>query len=317
MAPPKLTRDAPWLNVFQPLEIDLLPVLRDERGLAFTNGLKRRLRKRLRVHVPLVGQVRLDDLVRAVAIGNLHRVRFDFFDKAERVKVLNHLGPRLKPVHAAIGSGHFIVQLTRIREDIDERQIMAASDFEVVEVVRGRDLHRARALLRIGVLVGDDGNLPANERKPDFCPRFEKRGIALVRGVHGHGRVAQHGLGPRRRDNDMIRLVALHFLGQRVFEIIQVAVRVALHQFRKGGGVERFLVLVLFGPSEGAAFLDRDDFKVGDRGLQLRVPVDKALVLVDQAGLVKLDEHLDDRLRQPLVHGEAFAAPIAGRAQGA
>ena len=49
-------------------------------------------------------------------------------------------------------------------EDIDQRQVMPLADLEVVEVVRGRDLHRARALLGIGIVVGDDrdaGGRPA------------------------------------------------------------------------------------------------------------------------------------------------------------
>ncbi len=38
--------------------------------------------------------------------------------------------------------------------------------------------------------------------------------------------------------------------------------------------------------------LDLHDFEVGDRGLKLRVPIDEALVLVDQAFLIELDENL-------------------------
>ena len=181
--------------------------------------------------------------------------------------------------------------------------------------MRGRDFHRACALLWIGVLIRDNRNLAAHERQRNFGARFEKGGIPFVSGIYRYCHVAEHGLGARGSDNDMIRLVALHLRGERIFEIIEMAVRIARDQLREGHGVERLLVLRLFGPGKGAAFFDRDDFKVGDRGLQLRVPVDEALVLVDQSRLVKLDEHLDDRLRQPLVHGEALAAPIAGRAQ--
>ena len=51
--------------------------------------------------------------------------------------------------------------------------------------------------------------------------------------------------------------------------------------------------------------------------LQPRVPVHEPLVLVDQALLVERDEHLEHRARKPLVHGEALAAPVAGRAEPA
>ena len=50
-------------------------------------------------------------------------------------------------------------------EDIDERQLVAAADLEIVEVVRRGDLHGARALLRVGIFVGDDRDAAADERQ--------------------------------------------------------------------------------------------------------------------------------------------------------
>ena len=61
--------------------------------------------------------------------------------------------------------------------------------------------------------------------------------------------------------------------------------------------------------------LDLLHFEVGDGGEQLRVPVDQPLVLVDEPGAVELDEHLEHRAREPLVHGEALARPVAGGAE--
>ena len=61
--------------------------------------------------------------------------------------------------------------------------------------------------------------------------------------------------------------------------------------------------------------LDLLHLEVGNRGQQLRVPVDQPLVLVDQARAVELDEHLEHRARQALVHGEALARPVAGGAE--
>src|SRR5215831_11986739 len=53
------------------------------------------------------------------------------------------------------------------------------------------------------------------------------------------------------------------------------------------------------------------DLEVGDGALEFRVPVDEALVLIDQACIIKIDEHLEHGLAQALVHGEPLAAPIA------
>ena len=85
-------------------------------------------------------------------------------------------------------------------EDVDQRQVVALADLEVVEVVRGRDLHRAGALLRVGIVVGDDRDRrPTSGRTHVLADQVP---VALVVGMHGDGRVAQHGLGPGGRDGD-------------------------------------------------------------------------------------------------------------------
>ena len=68
-------------------------------------------------------------------------------------------------------------------------------------------------------------------------------------------------------------------------------------------------------PFERALGLDLHDLEVRDRGLELRVPVDEPLVLVDEPLAIELDEHLGDRARQALVEREALAAPVAGGAE--
>ena len=82
MAPPELARDAPGLNVLEPFEIGLLPVLRDEEGLALAHRRERGLSQRLGVDVPLVGEPGLDDGVGAVAVRNGVRVRLDLLQPA-------------------------------------------------------------------------------------------------------------------------------------------------------------------------------------------------------------------------------------------
>ena len=55
----------------------------------------------------------------------------------------------------------------------------------------------------------------------------------------------------------------------------------------------------------------RLDLEVADRGLELGVPVHQALVAVDEAALVELDEGVDHRALVALVHGEALVRPVA------
>ncbi len=49
-------------------------------------------------------------------------------------------------------------------EHADQRQLVPASDFEIVEIMGRRDLDRAGALLRVGIGVGDDRDAPSDQR---------------------------------------------------------------------------------------------------------------------------------------------------------
>ncbi len=155
---------------------------------------------------------------------------------------------------------------------------MALADLEVVEVVRRRDLHRARAFLGVGIFVGDNGDAAADERQDHV--RADALGVALVVWMHGDGGVAKHGLGPRGGDDDV---------GRRILGI-------------EAAAFERIAQM-----PEMAFDLDLVDLEVGDRGQELRVPIDEALVLIDEAGAIEIDEHLAHGARQTLVHGEALA----------
>ena len=150
-------------------------------------------------------------------------------------------------------------------EHADRRKIVTAADLEVVEVVGRGDLHRARTLLRVGVIVGDDRNQPSHQRQYNLLA--DNALVTLVLGIHGDSRVAQHGFGPRGRDHDE---------GGRVLGIELLA-------------FERIAQM-----PEAALDLDLLHFEIGDRGQQLRVPVDQTLVLVDQSLRVEFDEHLGD-----------------------
>ena len=287
VAPPQLARDAPRLDVVHPLEVGLFPVLRHEFGPAVLDGADRVLGQLAGVAIPLVGQPRLDDHAGAVAVRNGVGRRLDLGDEAERMEVGDDAHARFKPLKPTIGLGHLGVQLADAVEDVDLRQVVALADIEVVEIMGGRDFDRAGALLRVGVFVGNDGYVAVGEWQAHGLA--DQRRVALVGRVHGHGRVTEHGLGPRRRhDDEAGRVVA-----ERIAEVVHVARRIARQRLAQGLDVERLLGIAV-GPGEGAALFQRIDLEVGDRRLQLRVPVDQPLVLVDQAAPMQLDEHRDD-----------------------
>ena len=165
-------------------------------------------------------------------------------------------------------------------KNVDQRQCVALADVEIVEVVRRRDLHRARALFRVGILVRDDRDAASDERQDRVLA--DEILVALVLRVHGHGDIAEHRLGTRRRDGDEPIGLAL----DGVADVPEVA----LH-------------------------LDLLNFEVRNRRLEPGVPVDEALVPVDEALLEEVDEDFQHRPRKAFVHREAFARPVARGAE--
>ena len=296
--PPELTGDAPGLDVLQPVEIGLLPVVGDEARLSLPHRLQRRAGQRFCVHIPLIGQPGLHRHAAAVAMGHHVDMILDPFQQAEFVHARDDPFARLETVKAVQleGFGQFVRRLHAAQEilvvlqqqggvgvqNVDHRQTVALAHLEVVEVVRRGDLHRAGAGFGIGVLVGDDGDAPAHQRQDDVLA--DDVLVALIVRVDGHGGVAQHGFRPCGGHDDMAALLAFH----RVFEMPQMALRLGGHHLQ-----------------------------IGDGGVQARIPVDQPLVLVDQALAVELDEDLAHGAREALVHGEALARPVAGGAKAA
>ena len=281
MAPPQLARDAPRLDVLHPAEELLAPALGHEGHAAIARRRDRLLGELLGVGVPLLGQERLDRHAAAIAVGHGVGVRLDLLDQPRRLHVGDDPLARVEAVEAAILLRRLVVQPSELVEDADRLELVAAADLEVVEVVRRRDLDRARALLRVGVLVGDDRDAPADQRQ-DGVLADQVLPLGIV-GMHRDAGVAQHGLGPGRGHDDVL-VAAL----DRILEVPEMALHLA--QF---------------------------DLEVGDRSQHLGIPVDQPVVLVDQAGLVEVDEHLEHGGRQALVHGEALAAPVARGAEPA
>ncbi len=68
---------------------------------------------------------------------------------------------------------------------------------------------------------------------------------------------------------------------------------------------------------EMAVGFARFDFEVADRGLQAGVPVDQALVAINQAALVERHENVRDRFREMFVHRELFTRPVHRTAEAA
>ena len=339
MAPPELARDAPRLDIVHPLIVGLGPVFGDEFRLAGLHRLDRRFRERLRIHIPLVGEHGFDDDAGAVAERLHDLLVFDLNHQAFGVDIGDDALPRLEAIQPAIfvrheidavhirriGLAALLHQLLRFRRFLGvgravvahgafhvhepiHGNVVALGDLIVVEVMTAGDLHRAGAEIRVRIVVSDDRDEAPVFLRPhgNFAELANDRRVTLVRRMHRHGAVAKHRFGARRRDGNVIAGFAQHDIpililldifvgfaaGQRIFEMPHMAVD--------------FPVL---------------HFEIGNRGFEFRVPVDEALVAIDEAFIVKVHKDLHHRLhhlvvgRAVLAHGEALTRPVAGGAE--
>ena len=95
--------------------------------------------------------------------------------------------------------------------------------------------------------------------------------IALVVGMDGDRRVAEHRLRPRRGDGQHLACLLARVVDDGIVEIIEMAVRVLVERLAQRGHVERRAIVA--GPFERAAAFDlhtsRSEIAVWNFGSQL------------------------------------------------
>ena len=134
----------------------------------------------------------------------------------------------------------------------------------------GRNLYSASALRGIGVIICYYNQLPANQRQ--YSVFSHQLFITFVIWVNCDGGIPQHSLGPSGGDGNKSAAIR-----QGILDVPQFTGDLSLLHLQ-----------------------------IRDGCLLLRVPIDQAFFLVNQALFVQSYKDFDDRLRQPLIHGETF-----------
>ncbi len=286
MAPPELTRDAPILDVLEPVEVGLRPLLRDDLGAAVFDRSDGRLGEGRHFHEPLRADHGLDHGVAALTARQHQRVGLSAPLQAllgqRSLHGLARLFHGLALEAAALG-----VDAAVQVQDVDLGELVALARRKVVEVVGRRHLHGAGAEGHVHQDgVGDDGDLAIDEGVLQHLA--VQVPVARIVGVNRDGGVAQHGLGSRRRDYEFGHPGAGIGVGNRIRELVELALR----------------LLVL-------------DLEIAERGATIAAPVDEARRSVDEPVLVEPNEALGHRPAQVRVHGELGALPVGGAAEGA
>ena len=280
VAPPQLAADAPVLEVLHPGGVGLRPARGVEGDLARVDGVERRPLELVDGDEPLLGQPRLQGGVATVAV---HDGVVELFDVVEQTVLVEPLDDGLAAL-VAVHASELAVALDDHRvliEDVDLRQVVGLTHGIVVGVVGRGDLNEAGAKVGVDMPILKDRDLTVDDRQHDGLAH-EGGLLGVLRG-DGDARVAEHGLGARGGDDDVV--LAVDRLGQRVAQVPQVAL----------------LVLVL-------------GLVVRDGGGAVGAPVDDALAAVDQAVVVPVAKDLAYGLRVVLVHGEALVVEVDGAA---
>ncbi len=279
VAPPELAADAPVLEVLHPVGVGLGPALGAELDLAGCHRVGGFLDAGI-LEEPLHRNARLDRHVRALGEADVVLIFLHLDEQTHLFQLRGGLFARHEAVEAVQLGNVRAVDVRVRREDVDDLEVVAETDFKVGLVVGRRDLQRAGAELDVHVIVGDHRDRGVRER-PEHRASHVFRKARVLR-VHGHGHVAHQ-------------------------------------RFRTGGGdfkelAGRVRELVLH-EVELRALRRHNHLLIGQRGERDRAPVHDALTAVDQAFLEQLHENVADPLGIGLVHGEALARPIAGAAE--
>ena len=277
MTPPQLTGNAPILHVVHPVQIGLGEPVGHKLHFAVFHHANGLFCQRLHLHEPLVRCQRLHVIVAAVAGTHVVCVILHL-DQIALLLQIGHNGfPCLVTVHAVVLAA--VDDVCVAVENQNLLQIVAQTHFEVVGVVAGRHLDGAGAESQLHVLVGHNGNFPADQRQNcGFAHKFCK---AFIFGVHGNAAVAQHGFGT-------------------------------------GGCHDDVLVRTLDGVTDMpqmAGFLHVLHLGIAQCGGAVGAPVDDALALINQALFVQVAEHFPHGLCAGIVHGKPQTVPVAGAAQ--
>ena len=282
--PPKLSADAPVLNVLHPLVVSVDPVFWHKANFTrfnrsdslFCNGqsLGIQLAFFSHGHKPLIGQHRFNDLSGSLTSWDHEGVGFDVDQETRLFQILHNVLACFKAVQSLIGLGGLVIDTGIQIENIDLRQLVTHTDSKVIGIVCRRDLDHARPKVLVHVGIGNHGDQSLAQRQ--MHPLTDQVLVPCVFGVDHDRHVAQHGL-------------------------------------RTGGRHHQAFIGVLDGigdvPHEAFFFL-AFHFQVGDSCFKDGVPVNKSFAPVDEAFLVELDKSLGHDLASWFIHGEVLATPV-------
>ncbi len=224
---------------------------------------------------PLLFNLRLDHATAAFVGGDVVCVALiNFLDESLGLHFLNNGRPGFFDVHAGKLTSNFH-QAPPLINNLLYIEVVPLRDLEVDSTVPRGDSHDARAHLRVGCFVFNNGggNRTVDPLNINLLAMFVL-GVALVVGVHHHVLVAKLSLRAHRANRE-----------RAVLKIV-----------------------------EGTVLFFVDDLVVRHRCLHGWVPVHAAGTAVNKSVIVHTNKGLHDRVVAGFIKRKGIAAPIETRA---
>src|SRR6266571_1284333 len=141
MPPPELTRDAPVMNIFQPVQVDFVEALRHNLHQAVLHRAYCRRRERHHLDEPLLRDERLKHSITALAMTDRHDIILGLDDEAKPLQLCRQIFACFEAVLSGVGTSLFC-HLPIEADHLHTRQIVAQTNLEVGWVMGRRYLHR-------------------------------------------------------------------------------------------------------------------------------------------------------------------------------
>ena len=157
------------MDAAHPVQVDGAVILRRDLDEILFHHFNGALRHRLHFDEPLCGKPWFHDRLAAVTFPDRERVVFHADQLAVLFQVGEHALARFKPIQAFIGAGVLIHHAMLIHH-IDGGQAVALAHGEIIGIMRGCDLHRTAAELRIRPIIEYERNIAVDEWQAHFEP---------------------------------------------------------------------------------------------------------------------------------------------------
>ena len=278
VTPPELTGDTPVEDVIHPVKVILRESFGNEADRAALYSLDSRLCKWLHFYEPLIRGKRFDSGAAAVAGADVVIVRNGLYEEAICLKIGNECLTAGVSVHTLV-LARVGVHSSIVVHNLDLLKAVALTYEEVVGVVSGGNLYAARTEAYLNVIVCNYGNLAVYYGK--YKSLADKMLGCLVLGVYCNGGITEHSLGS---GGSYLNVAVLAL--DRILDMPEVT----------------GLILILY-------------LGIRERGKATGAPVDYSVSAINKTLIIEVYEYLTDCAGAALVHSEALAAPVTGRAE--